>query len=170
MSDGGQMHAIDIRWPIGALFAAMGLTLTTYGAVHPSFGRVVPLRINLNVWWGLVLVFSSPDSVAAVLSLVCNPNFYCAPYQHLFRVGHHAARLPDPGRYPNSIHFFSSKMNFSVAWQSAENFESVFPCRLVPESRQARFPFCGAFPARSMGAGRANLVAFRKIERGSSWR
>ena len=57
MSDGGQMHAIDIRWPIGALFAAMGLTLTTYGAVHPSFGRVVPLRINLNVWWGLVLVF-----------------------------------------------------------------------------------------------------------------
>lgn len=56
MSDDGKMHAIDIRWPIGALFAAMGITLTIYGAVHPSFGPVVPLRINLDVWWGLVLV------------------------------------------------------------------------------------------------------------------
>ena len=56
MSDSGQMHAIDIRWPIGLLFAAMGLSLTVYGAVHPSFGSVVPLRINLDVWWGLVLV------------------------------------------------------------------------------------------------------------------
>ena len=56
MSDSGQMHAIDIRWPIGALFSAMGITLTVYGAVHPAFGRVVPLRINLDVWWGLVLI------------------------------------------------------------------------------------------------------------------
>lgn len=58
MSDSGkgQMHAIDIRWPIGVLFAAMGVTLAIYGAVHPSFGPVVPLRINLDVWWGWVLV------------------------------------------------------------------------------------------------------------------
>jgi type VI protein secretion system component VasK len=56
MSDSGQMHAIDIRWPIGVLFAAMGLTLVIYGAAEPSFGSVVPLRINLDVWWGLALV------------------------------------------------------------------------------------------------------------------
>lgn len=50
------MHAIDIRWPIGLLFIALGLTLIGYGAIFPSFARIVPLRLNLDVWWGFALL------------------------------------------------------------------------------------------------------------------
>lgn len=56
MSESRPMHAIDIRWPIGLLFCAMGLTLVVHGAAVPSFGRVVPLRVNLDLWWGLALL------------------------------------------------------------------------------------------------------------------
>lgn len=56
MSDSGSLHAIDIRWPIGVLFVAIGLALDAYGAAFPSFGPVVPLRLNLDLWWGFVLI------------------------------------------------------------------------------------------------------------------
>ena len=51
MSDGGEL---DIRWPIGLLFLAMGVLLAAYGALGEQTLR--PLGWNLNLWWGLVMV------------------------------------------------------------------------------------------------------------------
>jgi len=50
MSDGGEL---DIRWPIGLLFLAMGVLLALYGALAEQTLR--PLGWNLNLWWGLVM-------------------------------------------------------------------------------------------------------------------
>jgi protein-S-isoprenylcysteine O-methyltransferase Ste14 len=44
---------LDIRWPIGLLFAAIGALLAVYGAVHPGGGRSPGL--NLNLVWGAVM-------------------------------------------------------------------------------------------------------------------
>ena len=51
MSDGGEL---DIRWPIGLLFLAMGVLLALYGALAEQTLR--PLGWNLNLWWGLVMI------------------------------------------------------------------------------------------------------------------
>jgi hypothetical protein len=56
MSDSQHPRAIDIRWPIGLLFGSMGVVLDAYGIADPSFGRVVPLHLNLDLWWGLALL------------------------------------------------------------------------------------------------------------------
>ena len=52
---------LDIRWPIGLLFAALGALLALYGAVsgertvfHPETGAEHVL--NLNLWWGLAML------------------------------------------------------------------------------------------------------------------
>ena len=47
---------LDIRVPIGALFAIIGVLLTGYGLVSDRaiYGR--SLGVNVNLWWGLVLV------------------------------------------------------------------------------------------------------------------
>ena len=50
MSEGSQL---DIRWPIGLLFLAMGLLLAGYGALAEQALR--PLGWNLNLWWGIVM-------------------------------------------------------------------------------------------------------------------
>lgn len=47
---------LDIRWPIGLLFAAMGLLVATYGALVSGDAQLRPLGTNLNLWWGLVMV------------------------------------------------------------------------------------------------------------------
>ena len=47
---------LDVRLPIGLMFAILGLTLTGYGLVS---GREIydrSLGINVNLWWGLVLL------------------------------------------------------------------------------------------------------------------
>jgi hypothetical protein len=46
---------LDIRMPIGLLFLVLGAILTTYGAVADpsSWARA---GININLWWGLVLL------------------------------------------------------------------------------------------------------------------
>ena len=52
----------DIRIPIGALFAALGVLLTLYGATTMSDARLYErsLSININLWWGLaMLVFGA---------------------------------------------------------------------------------------------------------------
>ena len=50
--------ALDLRWPIGALFTALGLVLGGYGlatAGDPAhYAR--SLSININLWWGLVML------------------------------------------------------------------------------------------------------------------
>jgi hypothetical protein len=47
---------LDIRIPIGLLFSAIGLLLVVYGAVSGSSLYERSLGININLWWGGVLV------------------------------------------------------------------------------------------------------------------
>ncbi len=51
MSDGAEL---DIRWPIGLLFALLGLLVAAYGAFAEQPPR--PLGYNVNLWWGLVML------------------------------------------------------------------------------------------------------------------
>jgi len=52
----GTNSELDIRWPIGLLFALMGALLAAYGALHSGDAGLRPLGVNLNLWWGLVLL------------------------------------------------------------------------------------------------------------------
>jgi hypothetical protein len=55
MSAGG--IGIDIRLPIGLLFAIIGVILTIFGAMtngDPIYAQH-SLGINVNFWWGIVL-------------------------------------------------------------------------------------------------------------------
>jgi hypothetical protein len=49
---------LDVRWPIGGLFAVLGLILSGYGVATAGdvshYAR--SLSININLWWGLVLL------------------------------------------------------------------------------------------------------------------
>ena len=62
---------LDIRLPIGGLFAVLGLILTGYGVVTASdtahYAR--SLRFNINLWWGLVML-------AFGLGLLLSATFY----------------------------------------------------------------------------------------------
>ncbi len=50
--------ALDLRWPIGGLFTALGLLLAGYGALSAgssaNYARAV--SVNINLWWGLVML------------------------------------------------------------------------------------------------------------------
>ncbi len=47
---------LDIRIPMGAMFAILGPILIVYGLVSdPEIYNVHSLGINVNFWWGLVL-------------------------------------------------------------------------------------------------------------------
>ena len=47
---------LDLRMPIGLMFAIFGALLTVWGLVSPRdiYGR--SLGINVNLWWGLFLL------------------------------------------------------------------------------------------------------------------
>jgi hypothetical protein len=49
---------LDVRWPIGTLFAALGLLLSGYGLATAGnteqYAR--SLSVNVNLWWGLVML------------------------------------------------------------------------------------------------------------------
>ncbi len=47
---------LDIRWPIGLLFVAMGALVAAYGALDSGNANLRTLGINLNLWWGLVML------------------------------------------------------------------------------------------------------------------
>jgi hypothetical protein len=49
---------LDIRWPIGLMFSLIGVMLVIYGAVTGSNSEVYSrsLNINVNFYWGLLLV------------------------------------------------------------------------------------------------------------------
>jgi hypothetical protein len=47
---------LDIRLPIGLLFATLGGLLAAYGAVSDRAIYQRSLGININVWWGLVML------------------------------------------------------------------------------------------------------------------
>jgi hypothetical protein len=46
---------LDIRIPIGLMFAALGAILSVYGIVSDKTIYERSLGININFWWGLVL-------------------------------------------------------------------------------------------------------------------
>ena len=49
------MH-LDLRLPIGLMFSAFGVMLTGYGFVSDRAIYARSLGVNVNLWWGLVLI------------------------------------------------------------------------------------------------------------------
>jgi len=47
---------LDIRLPIGALFALLGLVLTGYGLMSDASVYQRSLGHNVNLWWGMVVL------------------------------------------------------------------------------------------------------------------
>ena len=47
---------LDIRWPIGGLFTITGALLAIYGLVSDPAIYKKSLGINVNLWWGVVLL------------------------------------------------------------------------------------------------------------------
>ena len=47
---------LDIRIPIGLLFSIIGIVLVAFGLRADSAIYVRSLGININLWWGIVLV------------------------------------------------------------------------------------------------------------------
>ncbi|MGI9102961.1 MAG: hypothetical protein ACR2IF_11020 [Terriglobales bacterium] len=62
MSDGAEL---DIRWPIGLLFALIGLLVFLYGATAKQPLR--PLGYNVNLWWGLVMLAFGAFMIAGAI-------------------------------------------------------------------------------------------------------
>ncbi len=60
--------SFDIRLPIGGLFTVLGLVLLGYGlATHGDTARyAVSLGININLWWGLVMLLFGALLLAGV--------------------------------------------------------------------------------------------------------
>ena len=48
--------SLDLRVPIGLLFGILGALLAVYGLVSDPAIYQVSLGINVNLWWGLVLL------------------------------------------------------------------------------------------------------------------
>jgi putative Mn2+ efflux pump MntP len=47
---------LDLRLPIGLMFGAFGVMLTIFGLVSDRSIYQRSLGINVNLWWGLVLL------------------------------------------------------------------------------------------------------------------
>lgn len=47
---------LDVRWPIGGMFSIVGAMLVVYGLVSDREMYAKSLGINVNLWWGLVLL------------------------------------------------------------------------------------------------------------------
>jgi hypothetical protein len=47
---------LDLRLPIGLMFTIFGSLLTAFGLISDKAIYVVSLGINVNLWWGLVLL------------------------------------------------------------------------------------------------------------------
>lgn len=47
---------LDLRLPIGLMFAIFGAMLTVYGLMSDPAIYSKSLGINVNLWWGLVLL------------------------------------------------------------------------------------------------------------------
>jgi hypothetical protein len=55
---------LDIRIPIGGLFALLGLLLSIYGLSSDASQYQRSLGININLEWGLVLLLFGADVLA----------------------------------------------------------------------------------------------------------
>lgn len=47
---------LDIRLPIGLMFAVLGALLTGFGLIADKSVSGGSLGINVNLWWGLVML------------------------------------------------------------------------------------------------------------------
>jgi len=47
---------LDIRLPLGLLFTAIGALLAIFGALSDGSIYARSLNINVNLWWGLVML------------------------------------------------------------------------------------------------------------------
>jgi hypothetical protein len=47
---------LDIRTPIGVMFSLLGGLLTVYGFAGPKEIYAKSLNINVNLWWGIVML------------------------------------------------------------------------------------------------------------------
>lgn len=47
---------LDVRLPIGSMFTIVGILLVIYGLTSNPAIYQQSLGININLWWGLVLV------------------------------------------------------------------------------------------------------------------
>jgi hypothetical protein len=47
---------LDLRLPIGLMFAIFGVMLVIYGLVSDTAIYARSLGINVNLWWGVVLL------------------------------------------------------------------------------------------------------------------
>jgi hypothetical protein len=47
---------LDLRLPIGLMFTIVGVLLTGFGLVSDDAIYARSLGINVNLWWGLVLL------------------------------------------------------------------------------------------------------------------
>jgi hypothetical protein len=47
---------LDLRLPIGLLFGLTGAMLAVHGAFSDPASYQVSLGINVNLWWGLVMM------------------------------------------------------------------------------------------------------------------
>jgi len=47
---------LDLRLPIGLLFAVLGFLLFAYGTVSDRALYKSSLGVNVNLWWGLVIL------------------------------------------------------------------------------------------------------------------
>jgi drug/metabolite transporter (DMT)-like permease len=47
---------LDIRLPIGLMFALLGALLTAFGLIGAKEISQRSLGINVNLWWGLVML------------------------------------------------------------------------------------------------------------------
>lgn len=47
---------LDLRLPIGLMFSLFGAILTVYGLVSNQAIYARSLGINVNLWWGIVLI------------------------------------------------------------------------------------------------------------------
>jgi len=47
---------LDLRLPIGLMFTIFGVMLTLYGLASDPAIYARSLGVNINLWWGLVLV------------------------------------------------------------------------------------------------------------------
>lgn len=50
------MMQLDLRIPIGGMFTIFGVVLIVYGLVSDPAIYQRSLGINVNLWWGLVLL------------------------------------------------------------------------------------------------------------------
>jgi hypothetical protein len=57
--------SLDLRVPIGLLFGLLGALLAVYGLVSDPAIYEVSLGINVNLWWGLVLMLFGGFMLAA---------------------------------------------------------------------------------------------------------